>query len=283
MKISNIILTCLLMVVLCACGNNSQNNGEANHGNNVAPANDKPVNISIFLDLSDRIIKTSNGMVQHEKDSVIVEYIVSYFQEVIRTHKIQNSNDKIKVYFYPTPSLPEINNISKKLDVDFSKLEKGVVKKKQAQEIIQQFNENLSLIYQSTLQTKNWIGSDIWFFFEDRVKDLCVKKDYRNILIILSDGYIFHVDNKQKQGNNYSYITTQTLSVKDSGLIPCSHSNLSDLEVLFLEVDAPINHSKRINEIISDWFNHMSIKKYQIVKTDQPTNTTQIIENFLAE
>lgn len=280
MKKTVILSVVMLCICLCSCVTETT---ETTGGSSQNVSDDRPINISIFLDLSDRIIKDSNGMLQSKKDSIIVDAIVDEFIEVVIKHKIIKTKDKIKIYFYPTPSLPEINNVAKNLDVDFSKIKEGKLKKQQVQNLKKQFSDNLSTIYISTLNSKNWIGSDIWGFFEDRVKELCIQKGCRNIMIILTDGYIYHKNNKQVSGTNYSYITTQTLAVANSGLIPCKHSDLSDLEVMFLEIDAPVNHSKRIETILSEWLEKMNVSKYKIVKTDQPTNTVKIIENFLHE
>lgn len=240
-----------------------------------------PLNLSVFLDMSDRIIKVSDGMFQYEKDLELVEYVTKSFQDLVQKNKIQKSKDKIHFFFYPIPNIPHVNTIAKNLDIDFGNITIGAPKKEQVKNLPSQVNKALTQIYETTLQNKNWIGSDIWGFFEDKAKDLCIKEGYRNILIILSDGYIFHANNKQKQGTNYSYITVQTLDVPNSGLIPCSHSDLDSLEVLFLEVNAPVKHGVRIETIIGEWFKNMNIKKYKIVKTDIPTNTTKIISNFM--
>ena len=167
------------------------------------------------------------------------------------------------------------------LDIDFGIIPRGAPKKEQAINLPTQVDKALTQIYETTLENKNWIGSDIWGFFEDKAKDLCIKSGYRNVLIILSDGYIFYENNKQKKGSNYSYITSQTLNTHNSGLIPCSHSDFDTLEVLFLEINAPVKHSARIETVIGEWFKNMNIKKYKIVKTDIPANTTKIISSFM--
>lgn len=130
------------------------------------------------------------------------------------------------------------------------------------------------------MQTQNWVGSDIWGFFENQAKKQCVKSGYRNVLVILSDGFIFHAENKQKEGNNYTYITKHTLKVPNSGLIPCAEKNLEDLDVLFLEVDASVSETKAIKDILSRWFDEMGIKRYQVERTDLPSNTRIVVEDF---
>ncbi len=273
-KILYFILVAIIGVLNYGCESSQQKEAESSE-------TEMPLNLSVFLDMSDRIIKVSDGMTQYEKDLDLVEYITNSFQELVLINKIQKSKDKIHFFFYPIPNIPQINSIAKNLDIDFGNIPTGAPKKEQLQNLPSQVKNALTQIYETTLENKEWIGSDIWGFFEDKAKDLCIKEGHRNVLIVLSDGYIFHTNNKQKQGANYTYITAQTLNVANSGLIPCSHSELGDLEVLFLEVNAPVKHGDKIEAIIGDWFKGMNIRKYKIVKTDIPSNTTKIINKFL--
>ena len=281
------ILVVILSVLNYGCESSLQKGTKSSIVTNSEAINNKsteekiPLNLSVFLDMSDRIIKVSDGMVQYEKDLELVKYVTKYFQELVNINKIQKSKDKIHLFFYPIPNIPEINSIAKNLDIDFGIIPRGAPKKEQAINLPTQVDKALTQIYETTLENKNWIGSDIWGFFEDKAKDLCIKSGYRNVLIILSDGYIFYENNKQKKGSNYSYITSQTLNTHNSGLIPCSHSDFDTLEVLFLEINAPVKHSARIETVIGEWFKNMNIKKYKIVKTDIPANTTKIISSFM--
>lgn len=275
----NIIWTIFIVCITCvySCGENQKN-----ATNDEVIEQVKPWNISILCDLSDRITKESTGMSQVEKDTTIVSEIISVLKDKILKNKITQSEDKIKLYFYPSPSDTSINKISKQLDIDFSKIEKGK-KRKVLQTINDNFKNSLYHIYTKSLEEKKWIGCDIFGFFDTgRAQQYCVKDGYRNVLVILSDGFIFHKDNKTKDGNKYSYILSQTLHVPNSQLISCKAID-GNLEVLFLEVNANPKQSKRINEILSTWFNEMQINKNKIADTDLPTNTSEIIRNFLEE
>ena len=121
---------------------------------------------------------------------------------------------------------------------------------------------------------------------------------YRNILVVITDGYIYHEDTKFKEGNRMSYILPQTakslgltksdwkekIDKMDFGLI-APRKDLDNLEVLMLEINPSKNASPYeediLNEVLSKWLSEMGIKKFEIYKTDIPQTTKKRIENFM--
>ncbi len=251
-------------------------------GKSVSKEDPKPWNISILLDLSDRITKKTSGMSQVEKDTAIVSCLIEELKNKIVKNRIVKSMDRIKVYFYPSPSDQSIYSKSKLLDVDFSQKDKAS-KKQTLKTLDETFKQSIASIYNASLNDNHWIGCDIWGFFDSqKAQTYCVKEGYRNILVILSDGFIYHGNNIIKQDNNYSYISSHTLSNLNSGLIPCK-SIVGDLEVLFLEINALPTQSNRIKDILKDWFTGMNVAKCEIHDTDLPTNIKEVIGSFFKE
>lgn len=239
-----------------------------------------PLNLSIYIDLSDRVIKNNGAVPQLENDTALINYIFEQFVNRCKTNILENK-DHFQILFYPQPSQSNINSIAKSLNLDLSKIEitgkKNAVKNFQAS-----YKQNLSTIYNLSIESKKFIGSDIWGFFSDKkVDQICMRDGYRNIIIILTDGYIFHAENKIKDGNAYSYVLPQTLSNPSSSLI-VKRNGLENLEVLLLELNPyELNEYDRMHKVISDWFNAMGVNKISINKTDIEANTEAIIENFL--
>ena len=177
---------------------------------------------------------------------------------------------------------------------------KPVDKKELYKTIQDDYAENLSAIYEKTLKTKDYIGSDIWRFFKNDVKDLAIDNNpiYRNILVVITDGYIYHEDTKFKEGNRMSYILPQTakslgltksdwkekIDKIDFGLI-APRKDLDNLEVLMLEINPSKNASPYeediLSEVLSKWLSEMGVKKFEIYKTDIPQTTKKRIENFM--
>lgn len=245
----------------------------------------KPLNISIYLDLSDRLLRNDITPDQTYRDTAIVNYLVDFFKEQTLGPTILKSENKIKVFFYPTPENNQICKLASDLSVDIGE-KKGVDKRKAIEDMKTSFQNNLKKIYEETLNEKRWIGCDIWDFFSNKkVDDLCIKKGARNIVIILTDGYIFAEYNKIKEGNAYSYILPQTLEIVGSSLIDRRKGELKGkgLEVLMLEVNPyQPSHRDKMVKTIEDWFSKMGVEKIKIAETDANlTNTQTIIKNFL--
>lgn len=244
----------------------------------------KPLNVSVYLDLSDRLVRdlTPN---QTYRDTAIINYLMDYFKGQTLGPAILKSENKFKVFFYPTPEDTNISTLAQGLSVDVGS-KQGVEKRKSLDEMKGVFQSNLSQIYSETLKAKKWVGCDIWDFFSNKkVDNLCVKKGARNIVVILTDGYLFAVNNKIKEGNAYSYISPQTLSVKGSTLIDRRHGDLKGkgLEVLMLEVNPykPAHRDQMVN-VLEQWFSSMGVEKFVVAETDANlTNTQTIIKNFL--
>lgn len=271
-------------MLFCSCGGGgakTSDEGSNDGGNTTSVNSNKPLNISIYLDLSDRLIRE---MTPSQKDKDI--QIVNYMAEILKNHsvgqKILPSRDRIKVFFYPSPNDSKISLLSNDLEMDLSKAQPAE-KKMILTEFQEKFATSLTQIYDATLQAENWIGSDIWGFFKKQVDTYCVREGSRNIIVILTDGYIYHAQNKVQQGDDYSYILPKTLSNPKSGLI-VSRTGLEDLEVLMLEVN-PVDPKQQdqMEKILQDWFSGMGVKKFYVGETDQPSNTKLIIDRFMKE
>ncbi|MEX0608860.1 MAG: hypothetical protein WD016_10930 [Balneolaceae bacterium] len=256
------------------------------------------VNITILLDLSDRIIRDINSS-QQIRDIAIVNEFVRYIKKNMEDQGAFNAKDKFQIIFNPLPEDPNVNAISRDLSIDLEDLEPKE-KKIIYDSIGDTFESNLKSIYESTLKTKNWIGSDVWRFFKNDIKDLVISdnEDYRNILVVVTDGYLYHSDSARREGNKTSYVTNtylknigiyekadwrEYLNDNEFGLLPIEDS-YEDLEVLFLEIN-PIQ-SYLVDEDITRWFignwlEEMGITNFRIYNTDVTTNTAKRIARFM--
>lgn len=241
---------------------------------------EKPLNISIYLDLSDRLTRQMTPS-QKDKDIAIVDNLLNYFTNNCVENKILQSKNRLRVIFHPSPSSSKIATQADELEIDMGEL-KGAEKKKALLELKPTFDANLSDIYEATLLDQKWIGSDVWDFFSSKKVDIqCLKQGYRNILVILTDGYLYQENNKRQEGSAYSYVLPQTLQDPNSSLI-CQRKGLKDLEVLMLEVN-PYNPKQKdkLTGVLEDWFKGMEVKSFVVAETDLPSNTKQVIDSFL--
>lgn len=274
-----------------------------------AGATDKQLNINILWDLSDRIDpKTNPASPEHyERDVEVIKGIASFFKKDMEKRGAYKAKGRIRVFFTPTPENARINAIAANLSCDLSSFSgDGANKKKKEMydSIESRFPRNANEIYQIALANntgkKQWDGSDIWRFFKNDVKEYCVDPsgNYRNILVILTDGYIFHKDSRDKQGNRTAYVLPEilkpfrnnsawqtTFTKGDYGLIS-SRKDLQNLEILVLEI-TPSKEYKNDEDILKaylgKWFEEMGVSRsnYECYNTDLPAYTRKKVEGFL--
>ncbi|HEX7845234.1 MAG TPA: hypothetical protein VF476_05480 [Chitinophagaceae bacterium] len=302
------------IVILCSCNAASDSSEEkeamSEKGDAIPVSNtSRQLNINILWDLSDRIDPVTNpaSPQHHERDIEIIKTITSFFKKDMEKRGAYKAKGRIKVFFTPPPENARINTIAANLTCDLSSyMGDGANKKKKEMydSIESRFSRSANEIYQLTVANnknkKQWDGSDIWRFFKNDVKDYCIDPsgNYRNILVILTDGYIFHKDSREKQGNRTAYILPEILKPfrnnsgwqntflkGDYGLIS-TRKDLQNLEVLVLEI-TPSKEYKNDEDILKaylgKWFEEMGIPKsdYACYNTDLPEYTRKKIESFL--
>lgn len=287
------------MILMSSCADEKKENQEevvsadviTKHGNG------DNLNISFLLDLSDRIDpkKYPNESMQYYlRDVGYIKSVSEAFDNHLRAKKVRQMNDKIQVFFDPEPKNQNINSISN--DLRYS------VKRENASlELLDKIKHTYATkpleIYDLAIKDNLYVGSDTWKFFKTKVKDFCIEENYRNILIVLTDGYIYHKDTKMKEGNLTSYITPQVIRnnrlnekgwedrmvEKEFGFIPATQG-LENIEILVLGINPdPKNpyEEEVIRKYWSDWFNTMEVGRYDIKSAGLPSNMDKIIKEFI--
>jgi len=252
----------------------------------------KNLNISVLIDLSDRIDPDKNPnptMEYFQRDTEYIKAIEKGFLDHIKSKKVIQLNDQMQVFFNPEPSDPKMNELTKELKVSF---DKNTTKENIS--LVENKYSSLPLqIYESAIKDKKYVGSDIWEFFKNKVKDYCIKDDHRNVLFILTDGYIYHKDSKFSEGQKTSYLTPELVKslrlnssdfknkIQEKGLgFIQANDDLDHLEVIVLGINAAKGNpfeSDVIKEYWENWFKEMKIKNYQIKSADLPSNLEPII------
>ncbi len=171
------------------------------------------------------------------------------------------------------------------------------VTKERIQELNSTFENSAQKIYEQAIADGHYVGSDTWGFFKDKVKKYCLRENCRNILVIFTDGYIYHVDNKREESNEVSYLTPEKIRyfILDSsnwkekmdsekiGFIPAT-SGLNDLEVLVIGIN-PDKKNDYEEDVIykfwGDWLEKMGVSRYELLTTDLPTNLDRPIQEFI--
>lgn len=267
------ILFAIVGVLVSCCGDNPKP---------VQPTQ-PPLNISVYIDLSDRLVRNMEPS-QMYRDTAIVGYLADYFKANVLGPKILSSKDNMKVFFYPAPQSSDIATLAQGLSVDMSVL-KGVDKKNALLSLKKNFQNNLAQIYSKAIEDGNnhkWPGCDIWDFFSSKKVDVqCVREGYRNILIILTDGYLYEGKNKIKEGKAFSFVLPETLKDPDASLL-VKRQGLENLEVRILEVNPyTTQEGYKLIPVLENWLKAMGVKEITVAETGLPTNTQTIIKSFL--
>ncbi|OXA91259.1 hypothetical protein [Flavobacterium hercynium] len=256
-------------------------------------------NISILIDLSDRISLEKNPnptMAFYQRDLGYIKSVSEAFTDHLKSKKLKQINDKMQIFFNPEPQDRQIDSISKNLRI-------AVDKNNASKELLNSISANYAAqtqkIYESAIKDNNFIGSDIWNFFDTKVKDNCIENDSRNILIILTDGYVFYEGTAIKEGKRSTYITSKLIrenglntgdwqkKMKDNdfGFIK-PDVDLSKLEVLVLGINPDHNNpyeEKVIKAYWTKWLTEMNVQHFEIKNADLPSNMHKIIEDFIAK
>lgn len=254
-------------------------------------------NISLLLDLSDRISLNKNPnptMEYYQRDLGYIKSVSEAFTQHLKSKRIRQIDDKMQLFFNPEPKDPEINSISQQLKIV---IDKNNASTKLLNSINTDYALQTSRIYESAIKDNNFTGSDIWSFFDNKVRDQCIENSDRNILIVLTDGYMFYENTIIKEGNRTTYITPELirknklntkdwekkLHDQDFGFIKAG-GDLSNLEILVLGINPNHNNpyeEKVIKAYWTKWFTEMNIKHFEIKNADLPSNTKKIITDFI--
>ncbi|WP_299897172.1 hypothetical protein [uncultured Aquimarina sp.] len=255
------------------------------------------LNISILLDLSDRIDPKKfpkESMEYYERDVEYIQSIAEAFNFHLRIKRINQMNDKIQLFFDPEPKSKKISSVSNRLkfQVDKTTITNELLCK------IDSVYHNLPIgIYNQAIADNDFVGSNTWGFFKSKVMDYCIENEFRNILIILTDGYIYHKDLIKKKDNFTSYLIPQyirsqklntqnwssRIKEKGYGFIPAT-DDLSNLEILVLGLH-PDKQNPYEEDVIrtfwSNWLTTMKVKRFAIKNADLPSDMDKIIKDFI--
>lgn len=303
MKISKLIILSIFAIGLFSCKNDTKKEDDKPQIQEKIDKKEinKQLNITILLDLSDRIEPTKypSSPEHFERDIEVVNYFTELFKKDMAKKGAFMAKGKMKVIFSPRPNDSEINNIASQLSIDLSKTKNTKEKKEIFDNVSLNFKENLSKIYSKTIKAKKYPGSDIWRFFKNDVVDYCIeeKNNYRNILVLITDGYLYHKNSTDKNKNRTAFLLPKNIALtglrnsnwkekfnsQDFGYIT-SRKDLNKLDVLVLEINPSEkfkNDEDVIKEYLSKWFTEMNVNSYKLYNSDLPQYTKSKIDKFI--
>jgi hypothetical protein len=172
-------------------------------------------------------------------------------------------------------------------------------KRQKLPELKERLISRSGMLYDAAVKTHTFIGGDIWSFFRDHLESYRVDgsdaRPVRNILVVLTDGYInfASTSGRPKEGNRTSWMEVSRLrhsgweeefASGDRGMIPAGKDH-GNWEVLVLEVDPKTPQDlPMIRTYWSTWLEDMGISHYRVEKeSDSAALTREIIGSFLRE
>ena len=298
-----ILVFCLVLTFFMSCGGNGKNESQDEHGGSAVNNSEQPLNLIILLDLSDRITDKKNPLIPThvQRDSAIVSYLTTIFKKEVKKEKdVKKANGCMQVLFFPQPNNPNIANLSQKLAVNLKDKTQNQ-KRDIFANIENDFANSLSEIYAHTIRNSEWLGANIWEFFKDKI-DLYLEPAYRNVVVVITDGYLVSTTNNCLPPQNHrhsclgeTFFTNEGLrnpstymsqiQNNDVGLI-AKRDDLNNVEILFLELEPYPKYPTDFDVmkiILKKWCMEMGVaeKNVSIYPTDLPINTQKAIDKFL--
>lgn len=255
------------------------------------------LNISFLLDLSDRINPEkypNESMEYYERDAAYITSVSEAFDTHLRSKRVRAMDEKIQVFFDPEPKNSTINSISNQLKFHITRENASLELLDKVKSIYATKPEE---IYKLAIADNKYVGSDTWRFFKTKVEDFCIEENHRNILVILTDGYIYHKDTQIKEENTTTYLTPQTIrgftlntadwknkmDEKGYGFVS-ANSDLNNLEILVLGINPDKKNPYEEDVIMTywkDWFEAMQVKRYELKTAGLPSNMDKLIKDFI--
>lgn len=270
------------------------------------------INLILVPDLSLRIADITNNPAQIENDITLLNSIWENFVSQVRL-KI-DSKDRLILDVTDAGQVGgSFRTLADSLIFDLSK-HRNKSNRLYFNSVGNRFSRNISKLY--SLASKNPLGADYHYYFEQRlpkwIKKPTLRENYRNILLIITDGYLEAQDSKQTGIWAYTgtfsertFISNQIRSgtpINDaialSGLKPISNcaTHFPNLEVLVVEVNPRTRCSPQektdggtVSDFIimkyqwTEWFKRLGIKNAGMEFFQRRNDATKITEERINE
>lgn len=296
----------LLVFLLGACQSDPENEADKTKNSPLAHTGQSSgldsrtnLNISILIDLSDRIDpqKYPNPTMEYyQRDTGYIASVVKAFDQHVVNKKLIMIDDRLQTFIDPLPQNPEIVKNLEALKVE---LNRNNASKEILYNLPTTYTRNASALYQQAIKDNIYVGSDTWRFFKSSVSDYCLKEGAHNVLVILTDGYMYHPNSMINEGGRTTTIHKNTfkklklnspdwqseMREKDMGFY-AAPVELEGLKVLVLglnpSADNPFEEDV-LRAYWQKWLVEMGVAKENILvkRADLPVNLDEPIRDFI--
>ncbi len=256
------------------------------------------LNLILVPDLSRRLIDNFNNPEQVKNDTILINFVWNVFVDAVKLK--MDSKDRLLLDVTDAGQAEDkFRNFANDLIFDLS-THKNQSNRLYFEKQSSKFRDKVDSLYQ--LAIKKPLGADYWYYFDRNLNKLIQKNtlfdDYRNILIIITDGYL-EAEHKLYTGNEALHNSmcreihagkgvNQVIAERGLKITPCD-VDLSNLEILILEVNERQNgigcHFDILKKLWADWLKGMKVKNIEtdffIQRNDATDLTKKSIENFI--
>ena len=324
------ILLILAITIFTSCGSDNEPVNNSNERNTVT---NKNLNIIISPDISNRI--TSRYPKPLDDIEIITKVMDMYFPFLYRSgNRAIGQKDRISVQITNPQLISTYHINTSPLEINMSEMsnEERIKYLTDSIQSISYHNDKLSLInevrktYEKALEYT--MGADIYTLFKNGLNEDIVLKDEqpktafgktvinknRNILILLTDGYIeAGLYGKPTDGNKYFYLDNDVIkkfrkaflasgendmkkffAENNYGIVPVNNNALKDLEVFAIEFyDRSLSQKSGNNTVLpddfeivklfwEDWLKKSGVKRFKIYERFASVNEFErAFKNFI--
>lgn len=247
---------------------------------------DQPVNYTIVLDLSDRVLNEN----QLQKDFELIRKIFQEFKTKARRGLILTSKDRFAVKIIPQKNSPlDISYFENKLQLKLDEIPVRL-KNKKLEAFASTFEENLERLKKCSIIGENpsdFFGVDIWAYLNDNA-DSFGKNGYNNLVLVTTDGYFDFENSSHVLQSENRFTSTQFLNELtdldwkekaekgDYGLIPIRlKANIEwVISGISSKNDQDILQNKKIIYIWKKWLRESGAKKYHFILNNSRSQMT---------
>ncbi|MBI6115976.1 hypothetical protein [Salegentibacter maritimus] len=251
----------------------------------------KPVNYTVVLDLSDRVLNND----QLQKDFKLIRKLFREFETKARRGLILTSKDRFAVRIIPQKGSPlDIGSFEDQLQINLDEIPVQN-KNKRMEDFVASFEKVLDRLEKQSLigkETNDFFGVDIWAYMNDNA-DSFSKPGYKNLVLIATDGYFDFESRSHVMRTGNRYTSTQFMTeltdhdwkekaeANDYGLIPIELK--ADIEWIVSGISSKdeqdILQNKKIIYIWEKWLRESGASKYHFILNN---SGTQMASKLLA-
>lgn len=251
---------------------------------------------TVAVDLSSRIDPDSLPN-QAIRDQAAVNAVLDVFRQTVKQKLYIASNDRLSVELIPQKDNPQAFGYLDRLTINMAST--PVDERRQSLDsLTADFRAYLDTLYAEATEIERYWGADLHRYFEEFRVDTGASSSApaRNVLVVLTDGYVIAEDNMYREGCRSNYLNADILDQfreqsnwekeferRDCGLIPPRH-DLGNLEVLVigLRPRSHFNEGAILRRYWSKWMREMNVQRFSIHPScTSPDDCRRLVRGFM--